>query len=97
MKIKEIEKEIENIFNDLPEEAQIYINYMENKCAAYQKAIVQTKVKLYKKEYVEAETDLSYIIFNGIDLYRQEELNKEDQQAIKNAENPDYPTRNEFI
>ena len=68
MKIKELEQEIEVIFDYLPQEAKEYINYLEDKNTAYFKLIVDTKKKIYNKEYREAENDLANVIFNGLNV-----------------------------
>tara|TARA_R100001440_G_scaffold30577_3_gene49035 strand:- start:3 stop:221 length:219 start_codon:yes stop_codon:yes gene_type:complete len=68
MKIKELKQEIEIIFDDLPQEAQNYINYLQDKNQAYFKAILKTKERLYNKELTEAENELFKILFNGINV-----------------------------
>lgn len=73
MKIKELEQEIKNIFDDLPQEAQHYINYLEDKNSAYFRLIVDTKRKLFNKEYNETENDLANVIFNGLNVQGYEE------------------------
>jgi hypothetical protein len=73
MRIDELKEEIENIFYDLPQEAQEYINYLEDKNSAYFRLIVDTKRNLFHKEYNETEKKLSYIIFNGINVQGYEQ------------------------
>ena len=68
MNIKEIKQEIENNFDKLPEEVQEYINYLEDKNIAYKRFIIDIKTKLFNKQYKQAESDLAYIIFNGINV-----------------------------
>lgn len=68
MEIKEIKQEIENNFDKLPEEVQEYINYLEDKNSAYRRTIIDIKTKLFNKQYEEAERELAYIIFNGLNI-----------------------------
>ena len=56
MSIKELEQEVEVIFDDLPQEVQEYINYLQDKNTAYFNAILKTKVRIYNKELTEAKT-----------------------------------------
>tara|TARA_R100000482_G_C4985255_1_gene85040 strand:+ start:13 stop:237 length:225 start_codon:yes stop_codon:yes gene_type:complete len=74
MSIKELEQEVEVIFDDLPQEVQEYINYLQDKNTAYFNAILKTKVRIYNKELTEAENELFKIIFEGINVqgYEQE-------------------------
>ena len=73
MKIKELKEETDNIFDDLPQEVQEYINYLEDKNTAYFRLIVDTKRKLFNKEYNETENDLANVIFNGINVQGYEQ------------------------
>lgn len=73
MKIKELEQEIENIFDDLPQEAQEYIDYLQDYNCAYFKLVIDTKKKLYNKDYKEAENDLAHVIFNGLNVQGYEQ------------------------
>lgn len=68
MNIDELENKINYIFDELPQEVQDYIKYLENSNIAFYKVIRDTKLKLYHKEYVEAENDLANVIFNGINV-----------------------------
>ena len=73
MNIKEIKQEIENNFDKLPEEVQEYINYLEDKNIAYRRIIIDIKTKLFNKQYKQADSDLAYIIFNGINVQGYED------------------------
>ena len=73
MKLKELEHEIEIIFDNLPQEAQEYINYLQDKNTAYFNAILKTKERLYNKELTKAENELFNIIFNGINVQGYEQ------------------------
>lgn len=68
MKIKELEQEIENNIESLPQEVQDYITYLQDYNCAYFKLVLDTKKKLYNKDYKEAENDLANVIFNGINV-----------------------------
>ena len=68
MDIKEIKQHMQKNFDKLPQEAQEYINYLNDKNTAYRWLIIDIKTKLYNKKYKEAENDLAYIIFNGINV-----------------------------
>jgi len=73
MKIKELEKEMELIFDNLPQEAQEYINYLQDKNTAYFNAILKTKQRIYNKEFTKAENELFHILFNGINVQGYEQ------------------------
>ena len=68
MKIEEIKEEIESNFDSYSEEVRDYIHYLENKNIEYFDFIIDIKAKLYNKKYLEAERDLAYVIFNGINV-----------------------------
>jgi len=68
MNLEDIKEEIESNFESYPEEVREYINYLENKNIEYFDFIVDIKAKLYNKKYLEAERDLSNVIFNGINV-----------------------------
>ena len=68
MNIKELKEEIENNFYQYPEEVQQYINYLIDYNSSYFRLIIDTKKKLYNKEYKQVENELSYIIFNGLNV-----------------------------
>lgn len=68
MELKEIKQHIDNNFHKLPEEVQEYINYLENKNISYRRTIIDIKTKLFNKQYKEAESELAYIIFNGLNI-----------------------------
>tara|TARA_R100001463_G_scaffold114337_1_gene169553 strand:+ start:341 stop:565 length:225 start_codon:yes stop_codon:yes gene_type:complete len=74
MTIKELKEEIENNFHDYPQEIQDYINYLIDYNSSYFRLIIDTKNKLYDKEYKQAENDLANVIFNGLNVngYEQE-------------------------
>ncbi len=65
MNLEEIKEQIENDWDSYPEEVQIYLQYLADKNIAYLELIVNIKEKIYFKKYVEAESDLAYVIFNG--------------------------------
>ncbi len=73
MKIKEIEQEIKENLEILPQEVQDYITYLQDYNCAYFKLIIDTKKKLYNKEYREAENDLANVIFNGLNIQGYEQ------------------------
>ncbi len=73
MKIKEIEQEIKENLESLPQEVQDYISYLQDYNCAYFKLIIDTKKKLYNKEYREAENDLANVIFNGLNIQGYEQ------------------------
>ncbi len=73
MKIKEIQQEIEENLHNLPQEVQDYITYLQDYNCAYFKLIIDTKKKLYNKEYREAENDLANVIFNGLNIQGYEQ------------------------
>ena len=68
MNLEDIKEEIESNFESYPEEVREYINYLENKNIEYFDFIVDIKAKIYNKKYLEAERDLSNVIFNGINV-----------------------------
>tara|TARA_R100001480_G_C4693760_1_gene176532 strand:- start:85 stop:303 length:219 start_codon:yes stop_codon:yes gene_type:complete len=68
MNLEDIKEEIESNFESYPEEVREYINYLENKNIEYLDFILDIKAKLYNKKYLEAERDLSNVIFNGINV-----------------------------
>ena len=68
MNLEDIKEEIESNFESYPEEVREYINYLENKNIEYFYFILDIKAKLYNKKYLEAERDLSNVIFNGINV-----------------------------
>ncbi len=73
MNLEDIKEEIENNFDSYPEEVRNYIHYLENKNIEYFDFILDIKAKLYNKNYVEAETDISNVIFNGINVQGYEQ------------------------
>ena len=68
MNLEDIKEEIESNFESYPEEVREYINYLENKNIEYFYFILDIKANLYNKKYLEAERDLSNVIFNGINV-----------------------------
>ncbi len=68
MNLEEIKEQIENDWDSYPKEVQIYLQYLADKNIAYMELIVNIKEKIYFKKYVEAENELAYVIFNGINL-----------------------------
>ena len=73
MNLEEIKENIDRYFDSYPEEVKEYINYLENKNIEYFNFIIDIKTKLYNKEYIKAETELSNVIFNGINVEGYEE------------------------
>lgn len=68
MNLQEIKEEIESNFESYPEEVKKYLHYLENENIQYFDFIVDIKEKIYFKNYIEAETDLAHVIFNGINV-----------------------------
>ena len=68
MNLEDIKEEIESNFESYPEEVRQYIHYLENKNIEYFDKVLDIKAKLFNKKYLEAETDLANVIFNGINV-----------------------------
>ena len=68
MNLEELKDEIETNWENYPEEVRNYIHYLENKNMEYFDFILDIKAKLYNKNFVEAETDIANVIFNGINV-----------------------------
>ena len=73
MTIKELEQQIEDNFNDYPQEVKEYLNYLQDKNQAYFNALLKTKERLHNKELTEAENELFYILFYGINVQGYEQ------------------------
>lgn len=73
MNLEEIKQEIESNFESYPEEVREYIHYLENKNMEYFDKVLDIKAKLYNKNFVEAERELSNVIFNGINVQGYEQ------------------------